>query len=99
MGKRDDKRLADFCARFGYNPNKKKETPQKIVNLETCKFEPGTKILEVGGGLIAEITVIDEWKGIGVIPLNRGEQSKGNILYSSETDFENRIKEGYLQLL
>lgn len=80
---------------------KQNRLPEKIVNLNTlcpniCK---ATRVLEVASGLIAEIVDIDEYKGIGVVAINRGERSTKDIMYDSQEFFEERLNKGRLKLL
>lgn len=96
MSKKDDIRIKDFLSRVGYDPNKK---PEKVeyANPNTFNLDLGTKIVEVKSGAIAEITEVNKKRGIGLMLLNRGENPP--IMYEWQSHFENRLNEGYIQVL
>ncbi len=94
--------LDDFMYKYGHLINEPKKTkPIKAVNLQTLSVKLNQQLLEVKSGLIGRIVIIDEWKGLGILPLNRciDVNDPNNIVYEDQESFEGRVSEGRLKLL
>jgi hypothetical protein len=95
--KQKNKVLNDFLAKYGINPDAPLvKEKRKYVDKSTFIYPIGTVVREIASEVIAEITGIEEYKGIMLKILNRRDNTE---IVDWQQSFEQRIEEGYLEII